>query len=100
MNQTNLFPDSERIPKPYAEWRQSASRAPTDYENQLGDAIEAAFADGAWELQALIARLNADCIRTPEGTAWTEERFRVVMAALGDGNQTQGNQTQGKGVPL
>ena len=66
MNQTNLFPDSERIPKPYAEWRQSASRAPTDYENQLGDAIEAAFADGAWELQALIARLNADCIRTPK----------------------------------
>ncbi|MSQ51760.1 MAG: hypothetical protein EXR28_07715 [Betaproteobacteria bacterium] len=78
------------MPKPYSEWRQSASRAPTDYENQLGDAIEAAFSDGAWELPALISRLNADCIRTPEGAAWTEDRFRAVIAALGDGNNTQG----------
>ncbi|MFM9970398.1 MAG: recombinase-like helix-turn-helix domain-containing protein [Burkholderiales bacterium] len=90
-----LFPDFDRIPEPYSQWRQSASRAPTDYEGQLGDAIEAAFADGAWELPALVARLNTDCIRTPEGTAWTEERFRVVMAALGEGMPTQG-----KGAPL
>jgi hypothetical protein len=97
MADKNLFPDADRIPKPYAEWRQSACRAPTDYENQLGDAIEAAFSDGAWELPALVARLNADCIRTPEGTDWTEERFRAVMAALGDG-KTAGTAT-GKGAP-
>ena len=86
----NLFPDIDRQPQPYAEWRQSAGRAPTDYETQLGDAIEAAFADGAWELRDVIARLNNDCIRTPEGTTWTEERFRAVMAAFADG----------KGAPL
>ena len=26
----NLFPDPDRMPKPYTEWRQSASRAPTE----------------------------------------------------------------------
>ena len=85
MPDLNLFPDAERLPRPYAEWRQSAMRAPTDYEIQLGDAIEAAFTDGAWELPALVARLNADCIRTPEGTEWSDARFRVVMAALAEG---------------
>ena len=89
MADIKLFPDADRLPKPHAEWRQSARRAPTDYENQLGDALEAAFADGAWELPELIARLNADCIRTPEGTDWTEERFRVVMAALADGRNSK-----------
>ena len=58
MSVQNLFPDPERMPKPYTGWRQSASRAPTDYEYQLGDAIEAAFTDGAWELPALVARLG------------------------------------------
>lgn len=88
MKVQNLFPDPDRIPKPHAEWRQSAGRAPTDYENQLGDAIEAAFTDGAWELPALVARLNADCIRTPDGGTWTEERFREVMAVLASGKNT------------
>ena len=94
MSVQNLFPDPDRIPKPYTGCRQSASRAPTDYEIQLGDAIEAAFTDGAWELPALVARLNKDCIRTPEGTTWTEERFCAVMAAFGRGENA------GKGAPL
>ena len=35
------------------------------------------------DLLALVARLNADCIRTPEGAEWTVERFRAVIAELG-----------------
>ena len=85
MAELRFFPDPDRQPSPYKEWRQSARRGPTDYETQLGDALEAAFGDGVTELPALIARLNADGIRTPEGSAWTEDRFRAVIAALAEG---------------
>lgn len=80
-----LFPDESRLPAPYMNPRQAQRREPTDYENLLGDALEAAFADGAWELDALVARLNADGIRTPEGKAWTTEEFDRVIHAL-EGN--------------
>lgn len=85
MAEFHFFPDPDRQPSPYKEWRQSAGRAPTDYEIQLGDGLEAAFADGVTELPDLVARLNADGIRTPEGSAWTEHRFRTVIAALAEG---------------
>ena len=71
------------VPSPYLAPCQAQTAAPTDYENLLADAIEAAFADGAWDLPALIARLNADGLRAPDGTVWTEARFRVEMQRLG-----------------
>ena len=78
----NLFPDESRLPRPYVNPRQAQHRAPTDYENRLGDAIEAAFAAGAWELDALVARLNADGIRTPDGREWTVENFESTVKGL------------------
>ena len=78
----NLFPEESRLPPPYVNPRQAQRRAPTDYENRLGDALEAAFAAGAWELEALVARLNADGIRTPDGREWTPANFESIVMSL------------------
>lgn len=82
MTQRPNLPGIDRLPAPHVQPHQARRRPPTDYENLLGDAIEAAFTAGAWELPALVARLNEDGIRTPDGQPWTEERFRQVMAHL------------------
>ena len=76
------FPDESRLPAPYVIPRQAQRREPTDYENLLGDALEAAFASGAWELDALVARLNADGIRTPEGEQWTTANLEPILQTL------------------
>jgi hypothetical protein len=79
------FPDPSRLGPPWLEPHQARRRPPTDYENMLGDAIEAAFAAGAWELDALVARLNTDAVRMPDGREWTTESFKTLMAELGRG---------------
>jgi hypothetical protein len=79
----NLFPEESRLPELYMNPQQAQRRAPTDYENLLADAVEAAFTAGAWELDALVARLNADGIRTPSGAEWTTENFEKTLNALG-----------------
>ena len=78
----NLFPEESRLPEPSMNPHQAQRRAPTDYENLLGDALEAAFASGAWELDALVARLNADGIRTPDGREWTSSNFESILRDL------------------
>jgi len=78
----SLFPEESRLPAPYTNPHQARRRAPTDYENMLGDALEAAFSAGAWELDALVARLNADGIRTPDGREWTVENFESIVKGL------------------
>ena len=62
---------------------QARRHAPTDYENRLADALEAAVADGIHALPALVARLNADGIEMPDGGTWTEAGFERVMQELG-----------------
>jgi hypothetical protein len=79
------FPDPSRLGRAWLEPHQARKRPPTDYENLLGDAMEAAFAAGAWELPALVSRLNADGIRMPDGSEWTEASFKAVMAELAKG---------------
>ena len=78
----NLFPDESRLPPPYVNPRQAQRRAPSDYENRLGDALEAAFAAGTWELDALVARLNAAGVRTPDGGEWTTSNFESIVKGL------------------
>jgi hypothetical protein len=78
----SLFPEESRLPPLSMNPRQAQRRPPSDYENLLGDALEAAFAAGAWELDALIARLNADGIRTPDGREWTVANFESILAGL------------------
>ena len=79
-----LFPDASRLPPPHVQPHQARRRPPTDYENLLGDALESAFAAGVSDLQGLVARLNGEGIRTPDGREWTVERFEAVMALLAD----------------
>lgn len=80
----NLFPEESRTPAPYMDPHQARRRAPTAYENELADALEAAFGDDVRELDALVARLNADGVRTPDGLEWTSDRFQSVMQRLGE----------------
>jgi len=67
----------------YCSPHQARRRAPTEYENRLGDALEAAFADGVHDLPGLVARLNAQGIAAPDGGSWTEARFESAMKELG-----------------
>ncbi len=70
-------------PEPYLNPRQAQTRPPTAYETLLADAIEAAFAAGVWDLTGLVARLNGEGIRTPDGQPWTEARYEAEMRRLG-----------------
>lgn len=62
---------------------QTRSAVPTAYENQLADALEAAFESGAESLDAVVGKLNELGVRTPDGDAWTSARFAAEMARLG-----------------
>ncbi len=68
---------------PYLEPNQSRSAPPTEFENQLGDTIESAYAAGVHELEGVVDRLNADGPPPPDGDIWTAERFRLLMVELG-----------------
>lgn len=61
---------------------QARRRLPTSFEDLLGDAIERAFAAGAHELPALVARLNETGPSAENGAPWTEESFSALMARL------------------
>ncbi len=63
---------------------QFRTAAPTDYEDRLSAALEAAFAEGIHELPALAAALNDAGLRTPDGEAWTADNFPPAMQRLGD----------------
>lgn len=67
----------------YLEPHQARKRAPTTFEDLLGDAIERAFADGAHSLSELVACLNRTGPSSENGEAWTEQSFQALMARLG-----------------
>jgi hypothetical protein len=67
----------------YLNPRQAAGRPPTAWENEFGDVLEAAFASGVRDLDALVAALGASRVRPREGGVWTAESFRRTVAELG-----------------
>ena len=67
----------------YLEPHQARTRPTTPFEDQLGDTIEAAYADGVHDLDGLVERLNADGPPCPDGPSWTADRFTTVLAELG-----------------
>jgi hypothetical protein len=67
----------------YLDPHQARTRAPTPYEDLLGDAIERAFAAGVSELSAMVAHLNATGPSCENGQPWTEKSFQELMARLG-----------------
>lgn len=68
---------------PYLEARQTLTRPVTDWESDLADTIEAAFAKGNYELEDLVAALNRSRVRPPNGGAWTAEGFTALIHELG-----------------
>jgi hypothetical protein len=62
---------------------QTRPAPPTEYENQLGDALVACFSGGVTELGELVARLNTMGVLAPDGVPWTEDRFEREIARLG-----------------
>ena len=62
---------------------QTRATPPTDYENQLGQALEEIFADDVTELKDIIVRLNEKGIQTHNGSPWTEELFQFELKRLG-----------------
>jgi len=51
----------------YLNPRQASDREPTAWENEFADVIEAAFASGVRELDALVAALALSRVRPREG---------------------------------
>ena len=61
---------------------QARTRAPTPYEDQLGDALERAFAAGRWELDAVVEQLNQSGPSATQGAAWTAASLQATLAQL------------------
>jgi hypothetical protein len=62
---------------------QARERAPTPYEDLLGDSIERAFAAGVTELDALVEALNRTGPLGPNSQAWTPTLFQQEISKLG-----------------
>jgi hypothetical protein len=67
----------------YLNPRPGWEREPTPWENELADVIEAAFAGGVRELDALVAALAASRVRPRGGGVWSVERLTATLAELG-----------------
>jgi len=74
----------QALPERYLQPHQARQRPPTSFEDLLGDAIERAFGQGHWELDALVAYLNRSGPAGPNGQPWTAESFQQLMTTLGD----------------
>lgn len=61
---------------------QTRSAPPSEYENQLGDALERAFTAGAETIDAVVERLNEDGMMTSDGHPWTVATFEAEMTRL------------------
>lgn len=62
---------------------QTRPAPPTEYENRLGDALEACFEEGIEALGPLVERLNEMGVYAPDGSPWTETSFEREMQRLG-----------------
>jgi len=62
---------------------QTRSAPPTEYENQLGDALMEIFESDIDQLSGVVDKLNEMGVKSPEGEVWTEESFQLEMKRLG-----------------
>ena len=62
---------------------QTRSRAPTEHEQRLVQALEQAFANGADDVASVVSQLNAIGVYDHGGRAWTEVSFHKSIATLG-----------------
>ena len=78
----NHHPEPSHAPDRYLQPRQAQHRAPTNYEDLLGDAIERSFAAGVHDLAGLVDSLNRQGMTTRAGQPWTEANYGPEMAEL------------------
>lgn len=76
------LPADSHAPDRYLQPKQAQYRAPTTYEDLLGDAIERCFATGIHDLAGLVENLNRQTMTTRAGEAWTVDNYGPEMAAL------------------
>ena len=62
---------------------QTRSAAPTEFEIQLGDALQEIFDADIDTLPEIVAELKKRGVQTPDGGAWTEESFQAELNRLG-----------------
>jgi hypothetical protein len=62
---------------------QNRAAAPAEFDNRLGDALVAIFAEGVTDLARLVEELNKAGQRDRAGQPWTEETFQAEMRRLG-----------------
>jgi hypothetical protein len=67
----------------YLQPHQARQRAPTVFEDLLGDALERAFAAGATTVETVIEHLNRTGPANENAQVWTKESFEATMARLG-----------------
>lgn len=80
----------ERYDEPRLIRWQTRPALPSDYENALGDALEALFVREVFELGAIVAGLNENGPADPDGKPWTETSFTAAMKRLGAGEPVGG----------
>jgi len=62
---------------------QTRPAAPTEYEEALAAALEQIFTQRLYELPEIVAALNREGIRTPDGEVWSEANFQSTLSELG-----------------
>lgn len=62
---------------------QTRSCVPSQFENELADALEKAYEAGAKTAEEIVNALNAQNFKTRSGHAWTVALFESEMAILG-----------------
>ncbi len=62
---------------------QTRPAVPSDYEMSLASALEQIFAQRTYDLPDIVAALNRDGVRTPDGQLWTEQNFQTHIRELG-----------------
>ncbi len=62
---------------------QTRPAVPTAYEQALADTLEQIFAQRLYELPEIVAALNREGLRTPDGATWTEANFQDTLRQLG-----------------
>jgi hypothetical protein len=81
--------------------RQSLCRALTEEERALADSIEAAFAQGEHDLDALAARLQLQAVRRPSGEIgeWTVDVLEIELRSINRALDEAYARNGGKRIP-
>jgi hypothetical protein len=67
----------------YSEPAAFFARVPAEWEEEFADTLQRIFAGGVHELEGIVAALNGSRVKAPDGSAWTEEKFRALLGELG-----------------